>query len=433
MRISSNTIFDASVSAMQQQSAKLLQAQQQISTGRRILTPADDPIGAAQALQVTQAQTMNAQYSTNAGSASDSLTLEESILGSITSLLQDVRTLSVNAGNGALNRSDRAILATDLSGRYQQLLGLANTVDGNGQYLFSGYQGGVRPFAVLADGSIKYNGDQGQRLIQISASEQMAVSDAGDDVLGSIPNGNGTFVVAAGVPAKGLTPAVPNIGSAVMDAGTVLDASKWNSVANSKDLTVKFSVAGGVTYYDIIDNSTGAGGTSLLTDDAPPLARGPLTYSSGSSIDLSGSGPTPFNFGAQLKVTGQPADGDSFSVKGSTHQDVFKTINNLVQLLQTSSGGAGLANGLIAAQTNIDNALDNVINVRTSAGSRLKELDAVQNAGEDRALQYSQTLSRLQDVDYAKAAAELAQQQVSLQAAQQSYVKVAGLSLFNYL
>ena len=424
MRISSNTIFDASVSAMQQQSAKLLQAQQQISTGRRMLTPADDPIAAAQALQVTQAQTMNAQYSTNAGSASDSLTLEESILGSITSLLQDVRTLSVNAGNGALNRSDRAILATDLSGRYQQLLGLANTIDGNGQYLFSGYQGGVRPFAVLVDGSIKYNGDQGQRLIQISASEQMAVSDAGDDVFGSIPNGNGTFVVAAEV-AKG---------SAVMDAGTVLDVSKWNSAANSKDLTVKFSVVGGATTYDIIDKNANK---SLLTGAAPAAAGPyPLTYASGSAIDLKQSAPpalVAFDFGAQLNVTGQPADGDSFSVKGSTHQDVFKTINNLVQLLQTSSGGAGLANGLIAAQTNIDNALDNVINVRTSAGSRLKELDAVQNAGEDRALQYSQTLSRLQDVDYAKAAAELAQQQVSLQAAQQSYVKVAGLSLFNYL
>ena len=422
MRISSNTIYDAGVSAIQQQNAKLLQVQQQIASGRRILTPADDPIGAAQALQVTQSQTMNAQYSTNAGSASDSLTLEESVLGNITSLLQDVRTLSANAGNGSLNAKDRAILATDLSGRYQQLLGLANTVDGNGQYLFSGYQGGVRPFTQTVPGTVAYNGDQGQRLIQISASEQMAVSDAGDDVFGRIPNGNGTFVVAA---------EKLNTGSAVMDAGTVLDVSQWNSAANSKDLTVKFSVVGGATTYDIIDKNANK---SLLTGAAPAAAGPyPLTYASGSAIDLKQTTSPAFDFGAQLNVTGQPADGDSFSVKGSTHQDVFKTINNLVQLLQTSSGGAGLANGLIAAQTNIDNALDNVINVRTSAGSRLKELDAVQNAGEDRALQYSQTLSRLQDVDYAKAAAELAQQQVSLQAAQQSYVKVAGLSLFNYL
>ena len=115
------------------------------------------------------------------------------------------------------------------------------------------------------------------------------------------------------------------------------------------------------------------------------------------------------------------------------YQDVFTTINNLVQLLQTSPGGAGLATGLAAAQTNIDNALNTVSTVRSTAGSRLQELDAVQSTGQDRALQYKQTLSRLQDVDYTKAAAELTQQQVSLQAAQQSYVKVAGLSMFNYL
>ncbi|TSA15101.1 MAG: flagellar hook-associated protein 3 [Comamonadaceae bacterium] len=307
MRISSSTIYEASVGAMQQQSAKLLQVQQQISTGRRMLTPADDPIGAAQALQVTQSQTMNTQYGTNAGSASDSLTLEESVLGNITTLLQDVRDISVTAGNGALSSNDRAILATDLSGRYQQLLALANTVDGNGQYLFSGYQGGVRPFTAQANGTIDYNGDQGQRLIQISASEQLAVSDAGSDVFQRI------------------------------------------------------------------------------------------------------------------------------AVAGGGYQDVFKTIDNLVQLLQTSPGGAGLTTGLATALGNIDNALNNVINVRTSVGSRLKSLDAAQSAGEDRALQYSQTLSRLQDVDYAKAAAELMQQQVGLQAAQQSFVKLAGLSLFNYL
>ena len=307
MRISSNTIFEASVNAMQQQSARLMQVQQQISTGRRILTPADDPIGAAQALQVTQSQTMNTQYSTNAGSASDSLTLEESVLGSITSLLQDVRTTAIIAGNGALNSTDRAALATDLSGRYQQLLGLANTVDSNGQYLFSGYQGGVRPFTAQANGTIDYNGDQGQRLIQISPSEQLAVNDSGSDVFQRIP------------------------------------------------------------------------------------------------------------------------------VVGGGYQDMFKTIDNLVQLLQTSPGGAGLTTGLATALGNIDNALNSVTAVRASAGSRLQELDAVQTTGQDRALQFNQTLSRLQDVDYAKAAAELTQQQVNLEAAQKSFVKVAGLSLFSYL
>jgi flagellar hook-associated protein 3 FlgL len=420
MRISSNTFYEASVSSMQQQSARLMQVQQQISSGRRILTPADDPVGAAQALQVTQSQSINAQYSTNAGMASDSLTLEESVLGSISSLLQDVRVISVTAGNAALNRSDRTILANALRGKYQQLLGLANTVDGNGQYLFSGYQGGVRPFSEAAPGVVTYNADQGQRLIQISASDQLAVSDAGSDVFQRIPSGNGSFVVAAGA----------NSGAAVMDSGSVLDLSKWDSAANSKDLTLKFSVNAGVTTYDIIDN---VAGQSLLTGLAPGVAPYPRIYTSGSTIDLKQAGPAAFDFGAQLNLTGQPANGDSFSVKASTHQDMFNTIDSLAQLLQSSPGGPALTNQLSAAQRNLDNAMENVLTVRASTGARLNQLDSVKNAGDDRALQYSQTLSRLQDVDYAKAAAELAQQLVNLEAAQKSFVKVSGLSLFNYL
>jgi flagellar hook-associated protein 3 FlgL len=92
-----------------------------------------------------------------------------------------------------------------------------------------------------------------------------------------------------------------------------------------------------------------------------------------------------------------------------------------------------LTNGLATALGNLDNALNNISTVRASTGARLKELDTVKNAGDDRALQYSQTLSSLQDLDFAKAASELTQQQVNLEAAQKSFAKVAGLSLFNYL
>jgi flagellar hook-associated protein 3 FlgL len=421
MRISSSTFYDAGVSAMQQQSAKLLQVQQQIASGKRILTPADDPIGAGQALQVTQAQTINAQYSTNSGSASDSLALEESVLGNISSLLQNVKTIAVNAGNGTLNHNDRMSLASELKSSYQELLGLANTSDSNGQYVFSGYQGGIRPFYESAPGVVGYNGDQGQRLIQISASRQIAVSDAGSDVFQRIPNGNGSFVTAE---------ASANTGAATIDQGRVLELSKWTDPANSQDLTLKFSVQAGVTTYDIIDN---AAGTSLLTGLAPGSAPYPRSYASGASIALQQAGPPAFDFGAQLNITGAPADGDSFSIKPSTHQDIFKTIDSLAQLLQTSTTGPAMTNQLSAVQKNLDNALENILMVRFTTGARLNEIDAVKSAGDDRALQYSSTLSRLQDVDYAKAAAELTQQQVNLQAAQKSYASVAGLSLFTYL
>jgi flagellar hook-associated protein 3 FlgL len=421
MRISSSAIYDAGVAAMQQQTERLMQVQQQLASGRRIVTPADDPVAAARVLDVSQSQALNRQYGTNGATAGDSLALEESVLGSISGLLQDVRDVAVSAGNPVLNRNDRAGLANELRGRYQELLALANSIDGGGQYLFSGYQGGIRPFTESAPGVVVYAGDQGQRLIQVSASRQIAVSDAGADVFQRIPSGNGSFVTQA---------ATTNGGAGVIDTGAIIDPIKWNAAGNSKDYTVKFAVSGGATTYDIIDN---VAGKSLLTGLAPGAAPYPRAYASDANIDFSQVGPPAFDYGARVSISGVPADGDSFTIKASANKDVFKTIDDLVQLLQTSPGGAALTNGLVGVQRNLDNAMENVLRVRTSTGARLNELDSVKSVGDDQALQYSQTLSRLQDLDYAKAASELTQQQVNLEAAQKSFAKVAGLSLFNYL
>lgn len=420
MRITTSTIYDSGVATMQQQMQQMLHTQQQLSTGLRIVTPADDPVAAAQALQVTQAQAINTQYSTNMGTANDSLALEDTTLGSISTVLQNVKTIAVSAGDATLSASDRATLANQVLGNYQNLLGLANTTDGSGQYLFSGYRGGVRPFSESAPGTVVYNGDQGQRLIQIGASQQVAVSDAGSEVFQRIPTGNGSFATQA---------AAGNAGSGVIDGGTVLDPAKWNATGNSKDYTIKFSVIGGSTTYDIVDNTTGK---SMLTG-AAAAATGPYpdSYSSGSNISLSQAGPPAFDLGVQVSISGTPSNGDSFTVKAG-NQDVFTTLNNLATLLQTASGAA-LTNGLATAQLNLTNALQNISTVQASTGVRQNEITAAQSAGSNLDLQYSQTLSRLQDVDYAQAASDLSQEQLNLQAAQKSFAEVSGLSLFNYL
>ena len=100
---------------------------------------------------------------------------------------------------------------------------------------------------------------------------------------------------------------------------------------------------------------------------------------------------------------------------------------------RAQTGTTARTNELSRMQLNLTNALNNIIAARSSVGTRMKELDGLKNGNDSLALQYSQSLSRLQDLDYAKAASEFTQQQVTLQAAQQTFVKVAGLSLFNYL
>ena len=425
MRISTSTIFDLGVTSIQQQTTTLVKIQQQLATGRRILTPEDDPVGAARVLEVSQSKALNQQYDVNTGSATSSLGMEETALESVGNLIQDVRTIAINAGNPTLDHNNLASLATDLRGRYQELLGIANSTDGNGQHLFAGYKGSTQPFSESSPGTVAYNGDQGQRLMQISPSRQIAVSDAGSDVFMQIKNGNGTFVTAA--PVDPVTKISTNTGTGLINTGNVIDPVKWAAVAD-KNLTLVFNVDNlvipSVTTYDVTDTS----GDSVFTG-APSAVPYPHTYTSGSTIDLTSAPP---DYGIQFAVEGAPANGDTFTIKASTNENIFTTLHNLITALETESG-TGLANKLNTALTNLDNSLDRALTVRASVGSRMKEIESVKSTGEDLALQYEQTISNLQDLDYAKAISDLNRQQVGLEAAQKSFMKIQGLSLFNFI
>jgi flagellar hook-associated protein 3 FlgL len=347
-------------------------------------------------------------------------------------LLQDVRVIAVNAGNPSLSDADRKTLASDLQGRYDQLLGLANSTDGEGQYLFSGFKSSTLPFTETSSGAVAYNGDQGQRMMQISASRQVAVSSSGAEVFQLIKNGNGTFVSAAGA---------TNTGTGIVSPGVVVDPTKWSSTANSQDFSIVFdvdsTVVPSVTTYDIIDNDSG---NSLLTGLAPAAAPYPRTFTSGGSIQFVSQGAEPaFDFGASLTISGQPADGDTFTVQASsTDQDIFGTMKDLIAALQTpvnttASGNTRLTNKLNTALSDIDLAQDNLLTVRATVGANMREVEATQETGEDLSLQYKETLSDLRDLDYAKAISDMALKQVNLEAAQQSFLRIQGLSLFNFL
>ncbi len=234
MRVSSNMIFDQSVRTMNQQTSDLLHTQQQISTGRRILTPSDDPVAAAQALQVTQAQDINTQYATNQSNAQSSLGLEDSQLSSVSDILNSVRTLAVQGANSTLSNSDRASIATQMRASFSELLGIANATDGNGQYLFSGYQGDTQPFSATVGGNppSTYAGDNGQRLQQVAASRQIPVSDSGNAVFNDIKSGNGLFATNY---------ATGNTGTGIIDGGSITDPTKWNNASNSGQYQVRFA------------------------------------------------------------------------------------------------------------------------------------------------------------------------------------------------
>ena len=429
MRISTSQIYDSATLNIQRNQTSLYKLQNQLSTGRRVLTPEDDPVAAAQALLVTQSRDVNQQHVTNQGNAKSQLGLVDSQLNSLTDLLQNVRDRIIQAGNSAtMTDTDRSAIATELEARLGEMVGIANSQNGSGDYLFSGYKGATVPFAIgSGSSSYAYYGDDGERLLQVSSSRQLAVNVAGSDLFMNAKAGNGTFVTSS----SGNSGGGINKGAATIDSGSVRDPQKWAAAVNSADagqpITISFSVdAAGATTYTISDP---VGGTTS-----------PAPYVAGQAIPIVSNGllAGPVDFGSQAVISGQPKDGDTFSITPSTSQSLFQTVQNVIGLLRTPLGtptlsGTEFTSKLGAELKNIDQGLDNVSRVVTNVGTRLRELDSLSDTSADLDLQYQSSLSELQDLDWVKAFSDFTLQKTYLEAAQQSFVQVSGLSLFNYI
>lgn len=208
MRISTSQLFSVGTQGIQRNQIDSLKTNMQISTGKRIVTPQDDPVGASQALVYTQAKEVNSSYINNQGVAGDQLKLAETRLNDITKMLQSTLSSFVQAGNTTLNDANRQAIAKQLEVNLKELVGMANTQDGTGNYLFAGYQVTTQPFvagstaptepAGTAYGGtspavryVEYQGDQGVKTLQVEASRDMPVNLVGSDVFMNIRDRNG--------------------------------------------------------------------------------------------------------------------------------------------------------------------------------------------------------------------------------------------------
>lgn len=412
MRISTKMIYETGSSQINTLQGALNRTQMQLSANRRNLTPADDPIASARALEVTQSQSINTQFVTNRSNAKNFLSQEDLALASTTSLIADVQELVVKAGNPALKDVDRQSLATELQGRLTDLMGIANTSDNAGGYLFGGYKSATQPFSQTATGAT-YVGDQGQRQLQVGSSRYLPTSDSGATVFENNLTGNGKFTTAAD------TGNFTRGGAGIISGGTVTDPTKLTGHNYSIDFQVTGTGTDAVTTYTVTDVTLG----QTIPNPAVPVA-----YKAGDAISFDGQ---------QVSISGKPADQDKFTLAPSGKESIFTTLTNLIGALnQPASGDAGqarLTGALNAAHNILDTAYDNVLSVRAEVGSRLKELDTLDSAGDDLDLQYSSTLSGLQDLDVVKAISQFSQQQTTLQAAQKTFSSMSGLSLFNYI
>lgn len=401
MRMSTAGIHRTSIDAILQQQTRLARTQQQVTSGKRFQTSAEDPIAATRAAALDRTVADNAQYQRNSNIVESRLSYAEQSLADVTLLMQRTRELTLQGANATIGQGERRMIATELRSLVGELVDIANRDDGNGEYLFAGSSTSTQPFARGTTG-VNYLGDQTTRFIRVSGSQAIADGHPGSDVFMNVTQANGTFRTAVNT---------ANTGSGTIDVGTVVDPTAW--VADN--YTLRFTSP---TDW-------------VVEDDTLPT---PTQVASGTGFT---SGQTIQFLGARVTVTGTPATGDSFSVTPAQDTDMFTILDDLIRTLE---GGTGLPSDQAVFQQRIgagiadlDQGLSRVLSVRAEVGTRLNAIDNASTAREVEAIDLQDLLSELRDVDYAEAISRLNQEYAGLQAAQQAYTKISQLSLFDYL
>jgi flagellar hook-associated protein 3 FlgL len=398
MRVSNDTLRSAFLAALDDARRRVIHTQEQVSTGLRINSPSDDPVAAARVAHLDASLARLDQYEANGIFARNQLGLEEEALSEVIGNLQRIRELTLQANNATASDGDRDVIATEIRQHRDALLAIANTTDVDGRHLFGGYREATTPFTVGAGGSVVYNGDQGQRTLQISDSRFVAINDSGAQVFQRISEGNGTFVL-------GVNPA--NTGTGTLGSSSLVSPSSW--VADT--YTISFLTP---TSYEVRNSAN-----ALIAAGA---------FASTQSLGFSG---------IELRIDGAPAAGDSFTVTPSAQRDVFATLDRLVTAIEppvdNPADRAKLHSNIGQRLADLDSAISHLIDARGEIGARVRALDQQEALNSDFALHLNTTLSAVRDLDYAEALSRLSQELFGLDAAQQAFARAQNLSLFKYL
>lgn len=173
---------------MLDQQSRLQQTQLQLSTGKKLLTPSDDPAAAARSIELNQGIMQTEQYQGNINAARQRIALEDGVLQNAVDALHRIKELGIQGLNDTNSPSDRIIIATEMETLNEHLVGLANTRNANGEYLFSGFKSTTQPFSKNTAGGYTYSGDANQRTLQIAENRQIADGDPGVNVFGTPSN-----------------------------------------------------------------------------------------------------------------------------------------------------------------------------------------------------------------------------------------------------
>lgn len=343
MRISTAQFYETSASSYSKNFSDTAKTSEQVSSGIRIQTAADDPVGAARLLLLQQQSALLGQYDANMTTVNNALLQEESVLSTINDALQRATELTLKAGDGGLSDADRASISAEIKEIEANVFGLLNSRDANGNYLFGGSKTSQPPYVRNSDGTYSYQGDQTQLSLQVSDTLFLATNDSGYSVFDQAINNSRTQT--------SLQAPLPNDGRVGLSQGLMTSVNTYNSsFAKGQPYTITFTSA---TQYSIKD----ANGNDVTSETA-----------TNGTFDRNAEGGNMISFrGVDLEINIALKDGDDPDAVIAGHAFTFGARPDTIN----ASRGAGNASTAQVTGTSISDA-DDYRSTFPSGGALLK-------------------------------------------------------------
>lgn len=401
MRMSTSQFYFQNSQQISHKSTEVNNQVEYISSGKRILTAKDDAVSYGTLSGYKESLANIEKYQRNIIQAENRNTLQETAFTSAESYMQELKQVFIQANNGTLSDSDLSALAELAQNSQLQLIDIANTKDETGSYIFSGFQIDTEPFSLQADNSVNYNGDSGKRELQIGKNINVELNQPGDAAFEHVPNPIGDF----------LPTYISNAGGIALSTAVIADPSSYDEVGFPPDYTFTFSAPSDLTVTD-------GNGFPVYPTSA---------YTPGQTV--------AFN-GLEVKIGGNPLPGDQLQISPAETVSIFDTVKSAIDWMNVGTTPADPtqhANDYAAILSQLDQALNHMTSRRTDAGVRLSLIDNQHNNHLDAELSITKGSSNIEDLDFAKAVSTFEQSKVALQAAQQTFMQIKDLSLFNYI
>jgi len=420
MRVGTSTAYNNTLQNLDTQQVSLSNMQNELSSGLSITTPSDNPSGAEAAERaLTRLQTIAAEQS-NVSTEQDSMTQAEGTLGEITTAMQSIRTLVVNAGDASQTAADRSTIANQISQLSAQVLSLSNTSNSNGKPVFGGLGSATTPFTEPStnNNSYTFNGLPGQTS---SSNNSIPATLNGEAAFMNQPSTDGVYNVTIDNDSTGTPSPIDNTRTLTTSAVTVSNAAQVNGSAYSVSVTgVDSTTTPGTTTvtYNITENPNVGGPYDGITASFPTDATSP-------SFAVTGMP------GLAMTVNGTPEVGDTFNV--APESSVFSTLADAVSQIGSAVNNNAATQAVGQALNNIDIAMAKISSVRGQAGTLMQDANTIATNLSNNSLQEQTDLSNAQDVNMVSTISAYQSQQTDYQAALQAYSEIQKLSLFNYI